>query len=107
MIFLNQGMLLLGSNHLVPHVYPLSRQALREEVQWANANYAYYDLFLDSISLFIARVAGLKRGRGKGRARAGIKGLFLGNCPNFCKVKILVKIKAENVILNRINNLVS
>ena len=64
-------------------------------------------LFLDSISLFIARVAGPKRDRGKGRARAAIEGLVLGNSPNFCKVEILVKIKAENVIVNRGNNLVS
>ena len=64
-------------------------------------------LFLDSISLFVARVAGPKRGRGKGgRARAAIEGLVLGNSPNLCKV-ILVKIKAENVIVNRGNNLVS
>ena len=65
-------------------------------------------LFLDSISLFVARVAGPKRGRGKGgRARAAIEGLVLGNSPNLCKVKILVKIKAENVIVKRGNNLVS
>ena len=64
-------------------------------------------LFLDSISLFVALVAGPKRGRGKGgRARAAIEGLVLGNSPNLCKV-ILVKIKAENVIVNRGNNLVS
>ena len=64
-------------------------------------------LFLDSISLFVARVAGPKRGGGKGgRARAAIEGLVLGNSPNLCKV-ILVKIKAENVIVNRGNNLVS
>ena len=34
--------------YLVRHdVYPLSRQGLGEEVQGANTNYAYYDLFLD------------------------------------------------------------